>query len=239
MLPEARESALNCAPTTREGCRLRSFFVFSGLLFDLSGLATYRTVQDGLPSSPPPQGVSGSFRWSTRIILDSLNDLPATPPGTIGAGYQIVTNLEDGDSRSAIEHSTARKDQSGKDGTSFSGDPNSHIEIPSADQAADLRERAPELYQLLIEGARAKMDTENYLRRAPYEIPEKLARSGRPWAFAALIAILLFCGYIATLGSPGLVIAGIIAALDLVTVMTIFIKVGGLGAKGKRPRGRK
>jgi hypothetical protein len=96
------------------------------------------------------------------------------------------------------------------------------MEMPSADQAADLRDRAPEIYQTWIEIARQKADTEAYVQRAQYEVPERLARTGRPWALAALLVVLGFCGYVASLGGAGLYIGGIVAAIDLVTMLGLF-----------------
>jgi hypothetical protein len=96
------------------------------------------------------------------------------------------------------------------------------MEMPSADQAAELRDRAPEVYQAWIDIARQKADTEAYIQRAQYEVPERLARTGRPWAFGALVLVLVFCGYVASLGRTGIYVAGIIAALDLATMLGLF-----------------
>ncbi len=57
-------------------------------------------------------------------------------------------------------------------------------EIPSAEQAVLLREKAPELYDLWLRIAQDKAETDNYVHRAPYEVPERLAHSGRPRALA-------------------------------------------------------
>jgi hypothetical protein len=70
-------------------------------------------------------------------------------------------------------------------------------EIPSVNQAIALREQAPELYDLWLKVAKEKADTANYVDRAPYEIPERLAQSGRPRALGALVIVLSFCGYLA------------------------------------------
>jgi hypothetical protein len=96
------------------------------------------------------------------------------------------------------------------------------MEMPSADQAAELRDRAPEVYQAWIDIARQKADTEAYIQRAQYEVPERLARSGRPWAIGALVLVLGFCGYVASLGGSGIYVAGVIAALDLVAMLGLF-----------------
>ncbi len=58
-----------------------------------------------------------------------------------------------------------------------------------------LREKAPELYDLWLRIAQDKAETDNYVHRAPYEVPERLAHSGRPRALGAMIVVLAFCGY--------------------------------------------
>jgi hypothetical protein len=92
----------------------------------------------------------------------------------------------------------------------------------SVEQAIALREQAPELYDLWLKIAQEKAATANYVDRAPYEVPERLAQSGRPRALGALIVVLSFCGYLAWLGGPGPYIAGVIALLDLVAMLGIF-----------------
>jgi hypothetical protein len=95
-------------------------------------------------------------------------------------------------------------------------------EIPSAEHAIALREQAPELYDLWLKIAQEKAATENYVDRAPYEVPERLAQSGRPRALGALIIVLSFCGYLAWLGGPGPYIGGLIAILDLGAMFGMF-----------------
>ncbi len=77
------------------------------------------------------------------------------------------------------------------------------MEMPSVEQAQALREKAPEIYHAWLKIAEDKALTESYVERAPYEVPERLARSGRPWAFGALFLVLAFCGYVASLGGAG------------------------------------
>jgi hypothetical protein len=95
------------------------------------------------------------------------------------------------------------------------------VEAPSVEQAIMLREQAPELYDLWLKIAQEKAATANYVDRAPYEIPERLAQSGRPRALGALIIVLSFCGYLAWLGGPGIYIGGVIAILDLVAMLAV------------------
>jgi len=92
----------------------------------------------------------------------------------------------------------------------------------SVEQAIALREQAPEMYDLWLRIAQEKAATANYVDRAPYEVPERLAQSGRPRALGALIIVLSFCGYLAWLGGPGPYIGGLIAILDLAVMFGMF-----------------
>lgn len=92
----------------------------------------------------------------------------------------------------------------------------------SVEQAIALREQAPEMYDLWLRIAQEKAATASYVERAPYEIPERLAQSGRPRALGALIIVLSFCGYLAWLGGPGPYIGGLIAILDLGVMFGMF-----------------
>lgn len=102
------------------------------------------------------------------------------------------------------------------------GSPSQRGDIPAVEQAIALREQAPELYDLWLKIAEQKAATANYVDRAPYEVPERLAQAGRPRALGALIIVLSFCGYLAWLGGPGPYIAGLVAILDLVIMFGIF-----------------
>jgi hypothetical protein len=95
------------------------------------------------------------------------------------------------------------------------------VEAPSVQQAITMREQAPELYDLWLKIAQEKAATANYVERAPYEVPERLAQSGRPRALGALIVVLSFCGYLAWLGGPGPYIGGLIAILDLIAMLAV------------------
>jgi hypothetical protein len=92
----------------------------------------------------------------------------------------------------------------------------------SVEQAIALREQAPEMYDLWLRIAQEKAATANYVERAPYEVPERLAQSGRPRALGALVIVLSFCGYLAWLGGPGPYIGGLIAILDLAVMFGMF-----------------
>jgi hypothetical protein len=100
--------------------------------------------------------------------------------------------------------------------------PDTPQETPPAEQAIMLRDKAPELYDLWLKIAQEKAATINYVQRAPYEVPERLAQSGRPRALSAMILVLAFCGYLASLGGPGPYIGGLIAIVDLLVMLALF-----------------
>jgi hypothetical protein len=100
--------------------------------------------------------------------------------------------------------------------------PDTAQDTPPAEQAIMLRDKAPELYDLWLKIAQEKAATSNYVQRAPYEVPERLAQSGRPRALSAMIVVLAFCGYVASLGGPGPYIGGLIAILDLLVMLALF-----------------
>jgi hypothetical protein len=95
-------------------------------------------------------------------------------------------------------------------------------DVPSVSEAVALREQAPELYDLWLKVAQERATTDDYVQRAPYEIPERLAQSGRPRALGALVIVLSFCAYLAWLGGPGPYIGGLIAILDLLIMFGMF-----------------
>ena len=70
--------------------------------------------------------------------------------------------------------------------------------------------------------AQDKAETDNYVHRAPYEVPERLAHSGRPRALGAMIVVLAFCGYLASVSPAGVYVGGVIALLDLLIMLMLF-----------------
>jgi hypothetical protein len=118
--------------------------------------------------------------------------------------------------------------------------PDAPQDIPPVEQAVVLREKAPELYDLWLKIAQEKAATGNYVQRAPYEVPERMAQSGRPRALSAMIVVLAFCGYLAWLGGPGPYIGGLIAILDLLVMLGLFfgLRPDHLSESG-RPRKRR
>lgn len=77
------------------------------------------------------------------------------------------------------------------------------MDLPPAGQAAELRDKAPEIYHAWVDIARTKAETEAYVQRAQYDVPAKLGRTGRPWALRVLFGVLAFCAYIASLDGAG------------------------------------
>jgi len=118
--------------------------------------------------------------------------------------------------------------------------PDTAQDTPPAEQAIMLRDKAPELYDLWLKIAQEKAATSNYVQRAPYEVPERLAQSGRPRALSAMIVVLAFCGYLASPGGPGPYIGGLIAILDLLVMLALFfgLRPDHLTESG-RPRKRR
>ena len=112
-------------------------------------------------------------------------------------------------------------------------------DMPSVDEAVALRERAPELYDLWLKIAQERAATGNYVQRAPYEVPERLAQSGRPRAVSSLVVVLAFCGYLAWLGGPGPYIAGLIAVFDLIVMLGLFFGLRPEHLSGNRRAGKK
>jgi hypothetical protein len=112
-------------------------------------------------------------------------------------------------------------------------------EMPSVAEAVALRERAPELYDLWLRIAQERAATGNYVQRAPYQVPERLAQAGRPRALSALVVVLAFCGYLAWLGGPGPYIAGLIAIVDLIAMLSLFFGLRPDHLDGSRHPGRK
>ena len=111
-------------------------------------------------------------------------------------------------------------------------------QMPSVEEAVLLREKAPELYDLWLKIAQDRATTDNYVHRAPYEVPERLAHSGRPRALSAMVVVLAFGGYLASLGGPGPYIGGLIAILDLLIMLALFfgLRPEHLSEPGRRKR---
>jgi hypothetical protein len=97
------------------------------------------------------------------------------------------------------------------------------LAVPSAEEAADLRSQAPEVYNLWLDLARKRADEDARLQRLPYEYPFQLAKRGQWFGLSAMFAVLGFCAYLASLGGGVQYVAGVIAALDLVAIIGVFM----------------
>jgi hypothetical protein len=155
---------------------------------------------------------------------------PALPPqrtGTDGTPAEAAMTEHPSTEHPSTEHPSTDRTSTDRTGeqravTDITGGRRGQsIEI-SVDQAIALREQAPEMYDLWLRIAQEKAATSSYVERAPYEIPERLAQSGRPRALGALVIVLSFCGYLAWLGGPGPYIGGLIAILDLAVMFGMF-----------------
>ena len=147
--------------------------------------------------------------------------VPAPAPPAGQAGRPGVTASPDGTAPPLdIDHIASQVYE--RIGDKMDHRPDTAQETPPAEQAIMLRDKAPELYDLWLKIAQEKAATINYVQRAPYEVPERLAQSGRPRALSAMIVVLAFCGYLASLGGPGPYIGGLIAILDLLVMLALF-----------------
>jgi hypothetical protein len=188
--------------------------------------------QSGLPGLPGPSGPAGAPAAPGPDGLPSLHD-PPTPLATTAPvspasrpGGQPPGGGLTGAAGPAAEPAAAGGPGSpGLDLDRLAGLVSARMaepEIPSAEQAVLLREKAPELYDLWLRIAQDKAETDNYVHRAPYEVPERLAHSGRPRALGAMIVVLAFCGYLASVNAAGVYVGGVIAIVDLLIMLVLF-----------------
>ena len=101
----------------------------------------------------------------------------------------------------------------------------SHLHVPTLlpppEEAARLKEQAPELYQAYINKLEAETRAEEISRTAPYVNPAKYTARGQYFGLIAVLSVLLFCGYCVYMGH--VVTATIITSFDLVALAAIFI----------------
>jgi hypothetical protein len=170
------------------------------------------------PASPPahdPQPATLTGATGTGPSVPA----PASPAGP--AAYPAGTAPPDG-TTPPLDIDQIASQVYERIGDKMDHRPDAAQDTPPAEQAIMLRDKAPELYDLWLKIAQEKAATSNYVQRAPYEVPERLAQSGRPRALSAMIVVLAFCGYLASLGGPGPYIGGLIAILDLLVMLALF-----------------
>jgi hypothetical protein len=198
----------------------------------------------GVPAAPGRPDLPGKTDFPGKADLPGKADVPAEPgpaglpslhdpPTPLAATAPVSPASRPGSQPLGGGPAAAAADEPASSGTagraldldrlaSLVSERMAEPEIPSAEQAVLLREKAPELYDLWLRIAQDKAETDNYVHRAPYEVPERLAHSGRPRALGAMIVVLAFCGYLASLGGPGPYIGGVIALLDLLIMLMLF-----------------
>lgn len=104
------------------------------------------------------------------------------------------------------------------------------LATPNPVRLAELRERAPEVYQAYVNGINKSVEADYIARTAPYTAPIENARSGRRYGLAAVLAAFVLVGLALHYDHPW--IAGIIASLNLVGLVTVF---GNPGSTSKNP----
>jgi hypothetical protein len=97
--------------------------------------------------------------------------------------------------------------------------------VPSASEAAQLKSQAPEVYDLWLDLTREKARDDAAVQRLPFEHPFQLARRGQWFGIVALMGVLGFCAYLASIGGGVAYVAGVIAALDLVAIISSFMAI--------------
>ena len=97
-----------------------------------------------------------------------------------------------------------------------------HLPIltPDRKEMAAMKEEIPELYQVYVDGLQKSVDADYIQRTHPYTEPLKNVNSGRKYSLTALLAVILLAAYALYLGHAWF--AGIITALDVVGLITVF-----------------
>ncbi|MCD2193154.1 DUF2335 domain-containing protein [Actinomycetospora endophytica] len=98
--------------------------------------------------------------------------------------------------------------------------------LPSARTLHEYSQVMPDLPERVVRMAELEQAHRHRVDLEPY----KLARTGQWLAFAVVIVVFAFCGFLVL--NDEVVTAGIIAALDLVGLATIFI----VGTRGSDPK---
>lgn len=91
---------------------------------------------------------------------------------------------------------------------------------PDINDMKEMRKNTPELYRAYVKAVNSQIDADYTARTAPYKEPGKVARRGQYSGLIAVVAVLLFCGYLAFLGH--VLSASLIAAFDLVALAAVF-----------------
>jgi hypothetical protein len=95
--------------------------------------------------------------------------------------------------------------------------------VPSAAEAAALKNQAPEVYDLWLRLAEKKAQDDSELQRLPFDHPLQLAKRGQWFGLGGMGLVLGFSAYLASLGGAAEYIAGVIGAFDLVGMVGVFM----------------
>lgn len=66
--------------------------------------------------------------------------------------------------------------------------------FPDADTAAELRDKAPEVYDAWIETTQSTIETDNYVRRAAADNPRQIATVGQVSGIIAVLGLFVLAG---------------------------------------------
>lgn len=94
--------------------------------------------------------------------------------------------------------------------------------FPDPDTAAELRNKAPEVYRAWIETTKATIDTDNYVRRAAVDNPRDMARLGQILGIVAVLALFGLAAWAAFLDLPWL--AAFLGGINVVGLATAFVR---------------
>ena len=143
----------------------------------------------------------------------------AQDPGHVAA--RLGGHSRESEDRGATEEEAAQ--QIGQQVLAFIQENHLHapIVLPDPKELAELRNDAPEIYDLYLKAVETAIEDESYTRRAPFEIPDRFTRRGQYLGFVSVLASLGVVAYAIHAGHT--LIAGIIGALNLVALAAVFM----------------
>ena len=91
---------------------------------------------------------------------------------------------------------------------------------PDPDTSAELREKAPEVYEAWLQTTRQTIETDNYVRKAEVDNPRKMATRGLVVGAIVVLALFALAAYATYLRQQWL--AGFLVTIDVVLLASIF-----------------
>lgn len=91
---------------------------------------------------------------------------------------------------------------------------------PDPDTSAELKNKAPEVYQAWLQTTRETIETDNYIRRAEVDNPRKMATRGLIVGAIVVLALFALAAYATYLKQQWL--AGFLVTIDVVLLASIF-----------------